>query len=294
MHSKRVFLQKHSTNGINAERMSLARERQKHSAVYRRDRGIFTVKIILHIFILFSVVATNTADADIYRYISKDGVVSYTDAPVHKDSVLIIREHRRIGKKGLKINGTATNNVRNTHPAAQTLSLSAKTKSFALPVNGVITSTVGLRYDPIDGMLRNHNGVDIAIPDGTPIKPVAPGTILYSGIRGGYGNIVIVEHENGMTTLYAHNSLNLVASGDRVDTNSTIALSGSTGRSTGPHLHFEAWLEGQNITMEFLADPSSLQRYSPAKPIARKLSVIRKVEMADGAILLTNLPLTHP
>jgi murein DD-endopeptidase MepM/ murein hydrolase activator NlpD len=97
-----------------------------------------------------------------------------------------------------------------------------------------------------------------------------------------------------MTTLYAHNSVNLMASGNRVDKNSTIALSGSTGRSTGPHLHFEAWLEGQNITADFLADPASIQRYSGVKRTARKINAIRKVVMADGSIYLTNLPLVHP
>ncbi|MDD2336290.1 MAG: M23 family metallopeptidase [Geobacteraceae bacterium] len=143
-------------------------------------------------------------------------------------------------------------------------------------------------------MLRNHKGVDIAIPEGTPIKPVSPGIVSFSGMRGGYGNIVIIGHGNGLTTLYAHNKVNVSEIGDRVDGNSTIALSGSTGRSTGPHLHFEAWLEGQNVTSEFLADPSSLQRSSTNKIPARKVSFIRKVVTSDGSIILTNLPLFHP
>jgi murein DD-endopeptidase MepM/ murein hydrolase activator NlpD len=148
--------------------------------------------------------------------------------------------------------------------------------------------------DPIDGLLRNHNGVDIAIPEGTPVKPVAPGIITYSGTRSGYGNIVIVAHDNGMTTLYAHNRVNLAVTGQRVDAGGTIARTGSTGRSTGPHLHFEAWLDGENITSEFLDGVPAVGRHSLSRAVVRKKDNIRKMVMADGTILLTNLPLVHP
>jgi murein DD-endopeptidase MepM/ murein hydrolase activator NlpD len=248
------------------------------------------MKIIFYVIILLFVLDENGAVADIYRYVSKDGIESYTDAPVSRNSVLVIREHRH----GLKSYKTGSTKTRKTHHVVDPIALSSAPRSRSLPVKGVVSSTVGLRYDPIDGMLRDHKGVDIAIREGTPIKPVAPGVISYSGTRGGYGNIVIVEHENGMMTLYAHNSVNLAGTGDRVDRNSTIALSGSTGRSTGPHLHFEAWLEGQNITTEFLADPSSIHRYATSRMPTRKVSVIRKVVTADGSVLLTNLPLVHP
>ena len=113
---------------------------------------------------------------------------------------------------------------------------------------------MGLRHDPIDGIVRDHKGVDIATPEGTPVKPVLPGTVIFSGYRPGYGNTVIVAHDGGMTTLYAHNSTNLKAEGDPVDRGSTIAFSGSTGRTTGPHLHFEAWQDGVNITMTFIPE----------------------------------------
>lgn len=249
---------------------------------------------ILSIFFLLSVVAASKTSADIYRHVSTDGVECYTDAPVNRDSVLVIREHRKVKARLNRTVSPKSTKIRNTLPVLQPTGLSSKSKVFTLPVVGVITSAVGLRYDPIDGVLRNHKGVDIATPEGTPIKPAASGIVAFSGSRGGYGNIVIVEHAGGMTTLYAHNSINLVASGNRVDKNSTIALSGSTGRSTGPHLHFEAWLEGQNITEDFLADPASIHKYSVAKRTTRKISAIRKVVMADGSIYLTNLPLVHP
>lgn len=265
------------------------------AAKYHCDQGIlYSMKNIFSILFLLSVVVASKASADIYRHVSTDGVECYTDAPVNRESVLVIREHRKVKAKLNRTASTNSTKTRNTPPVPQPTGLSAKSKGLTLPVEGVVTSAVGLRYDPIDGVLRNHKGVDIAIPEGTPIKPAAPGIIAYSGTRGGYGNIVIVEHAGGMTTLYAHNSVNLMASGNRVDKNSTIALSGSTGRSTGPHLHFEAWLEGQNITADFLADPASIQRYSGVKRTARKINAIRKVVMADGSIYLTNLPLVHP
>ena len=126
------------------------------------------------------------------------------------------------------------------------------------------------------------------------MKPVAAGIISYSGTRNGYGNMVIVEHDDGMTTLYAHNRVNLAATGQRVDTSGAIALSGSTGRSTGPHLHFEAWLDGENITSGFLEGVPATGRRSFSHIVARKKNTIRKMVMADGTILLTNLPLVHP
>lgn len=113
-----------------------------------------------------------------------------------------------------------------------------------LPAVGKVTSRYGLRHDPIDGRLRQHSGIDIAMPEGTPVPSAAPGRVVFSGFSSGYGNCVIIEHENGLTTLYAHNSLNLVNTGDVVDKNTVLALSGSSGRSTGPHLHFEVRKDG--------------------------------------------------
>lgn len=118
-------------------------------------------------------------------------------------------------------------------------------KKLSLPVDGYISSKFGFRIDPIDGKRRHHNGIDIAVPEGTSIKPVLPGKVVYSGYSKGYGNCVIIEHEDGIQTVYAHNSKNLVKVGDTVTSDTVIALSGSTGRTTGPHLHFEVRKEGK-------------------------------------------------
>lgn len=109
----------------------------------------------------------------------------------------------------------------------------------ALPIRGTITSPMGWRRDPINGEMRYHAGTDIAAPQGTPIHAVAEGVVVESGARGGYGNAVVVESEDGRRMLYAHNALNTVNVGDRVARGQLIAYVGSTGRSTGPHIHFE-------------------------------------------------------
>ena len=110
-----------------------------------------------------------------------------------------------------------------------------------LPVeNGVVTSGVGWRVDPFgSGKLNFHRGIDIAVPVGTPVRATRKGRIVFAGARRGYGATVIVEHANGDRTLYGHNSTVRVRTGDLVDSGTVVALSGNTGRSTGPHVHFE-------------------------------------------------------
>jgi murein DD-endopeptidase MepM/ murein hydrolase activator NlpD len=134
-------------------------------------------------------------------------------------------------------------------------------KHLFLPVKGEITSRFGLRIDPIDGKRRHHNGIDIAVPEGTKINPVLPGKVIYSGYSKGYGNCVIVEHEGRIQTVYAHNLKNLVKVGDLVSSDTVIALSGSTGRTTGPHLHFEVRRDGKPI------DPLTILNNSQKKTI---------------------------
>ncbi len=116
-----------------------------------------------------------------------------------------------------------------------------------------VSSKYGMREDPFTGHERFHHGVDIAAKEGSPVYPAAEGRVIFSGTRGGYGNVVEVLHENGLVTRYGHNSKNLVKEGDRVTTRDAIASVGSTGRSTGPHLHFEILKDGSAI------DPSGFR-----------------------------------
>ena len=110
----------------------------------------------------------------------------------------------------------------------------------------VVTSEFGNRIDPITGERRSHTGMDLAVPTGTPIRAALPGTVTVSTYnRGGYGYYIMIDHGNGLSTLYGHCSQLLAAVGRTVEAGDVIALSGSTGRSTGPHLHFEVRVNGE-------------------------------------------------
>ena len=110
----------------------------------------------------------------------------------------------------------------------------------------VVTSEFGNRIDPITGERRSHTGMDLAVPTGTPIRAALPGTVTVSTYnRGGYGYYIMIDHGNGLSTLYGHCSQLLASVGRTVEAGDVIALSGSTGRSTGPHLHFEVRVNGE-------------------------------------------------
>jgi len=108
-----------------------------------------------------------------------------------------------------------------------------------------LSSGFGTRVDPINGSHRVHTGLDMPGRAGTPILAAAVGTISFAGRAGGYGQMVEIDHGNGLKTRYAHLSQILVRPGDTVSLQQTIALMGSTGRSTGNHLHFEVRVNGR-------------------------------------------------
>lgn len=109
-----------------------------------------------------------------------------------------------------------------------------------------VTSEFGSRIDPISHRLKNHTGMDMAVPTGTPLRAALPGTVTISKYNaGGYGYYVMIDHGSGLATLYGHCSSLLVQAGQTVEAGDIIALSGSTGRSTGPHLHFEVRVHGE-------------------------------------------------
>ena len=104
---------------------------------------------------------------------------------------------------------------------------------------------------------RKHKGVDIPVPTGTSVTAVFSGTVRLSAYHNGYGNVVIIRHPNGIETCYAHLHKRLVSRGDVVEAGQVIATSGSTGRSTGPHLHLETNYCGRHFDPEFLIDFST-------------------------------------
>ena len=116
------------------------------------------------------------------------------------------------------------------------------------PINkGWMSSRYGYRNDPFSGNLAWHDGVDFAGKDGSPIASVAAGIVTWAGERYGYGNLVEINHGNGYVTRYAHCKEVLVEVGDVVKKGDSIANMGSTGRSTGPHVHFEVLLQGKSV-----------------------------------------------
>jgi len=113
--------------------------------------------------------------------------------------------------------------------------------------SGYISSKFGYRRHPVGGRTRFHSGVDFASKRGTPVHATADGVVVFSGWRSGYGRLVEIRHMDGMVTRYAHNQNNLVAEGEMVEKGQVIAKLGSTGRSTGPHVHFEVRIDGQAV-----------------------------------------------
>ncbi|AFY54780.1 membrane-bound metallopeptidase [Rivularia sp. PCC 7116] len=118
---------------------------------------------------------------------------------------------------------------------------------MALPSNGYISSPYGWRSHPVLGRGRLHTGIDFAANYGSTIRAADSGTVIYSGWYGGYGKTVIINHGKGITTLYAHSSKLYVKSGASVKRGQAISAIGSTGLSTGPHLHFEVRKNGRPV-----------------------------------------------
>lgn len=110
--------------------------------------------------------------------------------------------------------------------------------------DGYVSSLFGMRIDPFDGELSMHSGMDFAGTEGEAVKAVAAGVVTWAGDRSGYGNLVEIDHGNGYATRYGHNETILVHVGQIVKKGEEISLMGSTGRSTGPHVHFEVLYNG--------------------------------------------------
>ena len=113
------------------------------------------------------------------------------------------------------------------------------------PVDAPMSSPYGLRL--IGWRPSIHRGVDLDVPEGTPVHAMNDGRVRFAGVMSGYGNVVWLEHGSSVLTLYAHLSQIRVARGDEVDAGAVIGLSGATGDVTGPHLHFEVWRWGREV-----------------------------------------------
>ena len=121
------------------------------------------------------------------------------------------------------------------------------TGQLGWPVSGEITSPFGYRVHPIWGTTIYHSGIDIGVDEGTPVHAADGGVVVWSGWMGGYGYAVVIDHGNGLSTLYGHNSELAVDEGQSVAKGQVISYAGSTGNSTGPHVHFEVRVNGDPV-----------------------------------------------
>lgn len=113
------------------------------------------------------------------------------------------------------------------------------------PVEAPLTSPFGIRFRGI--LPEIHRGVDLAVPEGTPVRAMAPGRVRFAGTQAGYGNVVWIDHGGSVLTVYAHLSRVSTERGREVRGGEVIGASGSTGAATGPHLHFEVWRWGREV-----------------------------------------------
>lgn len=130
---------------------------------------------------------------------------------------------------------------------------------FVWPACGEISSYAGWREHPILGIAKYHSGIDIAVDYDTPVKAARSGIVAHAGPLGDYGNAVMLDHGEGLVTIYGHCNVICCEAGTLVRQGSVIALSGSTGLSTGPHLHFEIRLQGQVLNpLDFLDEADNI------------------------------------
>ncbi len=141
----------------------------------------------------------------------------------------------------LNSNNGSNSNESNSNESGQA------TSGFLRPTNGRVTSEFGYRIHPVYGVKKLHKGIDLGSPRGTPVKASKSGTVAFSGVKSGYGNVVILNHGNGVQTLYAHNDTLKVSVGQQVSQGQVISTVGNTGVGTGYHLHFEIRINGTAV-----------------------------------------------
>lgn len=128
------------------------------------------------------------------------------------------------------------------------------------PVKGLITAGYGYRVSPFTGQREMHEGLDVAAPNGTPILATADGVVSFVGPLAAFGNVVFINHGHGFTTFYAHASTTRVKEGQQVNRGQVVAYVGTTGRTTGPHVHYEVQVNGATVNpLKYIIDPSGVK-----------------------------------
>jgi murein DD-endopeptidase MepM/ murein hydrolase activator NlpD len=180
---------------------------------------------------------TEMFDQEVSLSIARKGSLGISDLLYRNLSQAGTTEDSQPSNAGHEVEGASP---QTSLPATQTVPDEGQDISdLQLPVSGSISSSYGLRKDPFSRQLRAHKGLDIAAPEGMKIVAALPGTVLRAGYESGFGNSVLVQHSGGLQTRYAHLESVSVNPGDTVSSQQVLGTVGKTGRSTGPHLHFE-------------------------------------------------------
>ncbi|MCX6127260.1 MAG: M23 family metallopeptidase [Proteobacteria bacterium] len=174
------------------------------------------------------------------------------------DSLVFKPVFQRLGATGFSATNSAFDLQHVISALSQQKTLLASVPSMT-PVDGWITSGFGARMSPFTGESAYHKGIDVAAPVGTPILAPADGVVVFSGKKEGFGNFVMIAHGYGVVTGYGHNAQNLVIAGKVIKRGEQLATIGQTGRTTGPHLHYEIWVNGRVVDPKrFILSPDDL------------------------------------
>jgi len=182
---------------------------------------------------------TDTADVELTSALSRAGGIGLTQSLLNAFERQIAGTDS-LGEAGRTNQPDSTGNVSESM-APSTVRMSNVTA--AAP----ISSPFGWRQDPLTGEPTFHQGIDVAVAYGHDVKAAASGVVSFAGIQNGYGNTVVIDHEGGRQTRYAHLSQEFVRAGDTVTEGQVLGTAGNSGRSTGPHLHFEMLIDGRPV-----------------------------------------------
>jgi murein DD-endopeptidase MepM/ murein hydrolase activator NlpD len=182
---------------------------------------------------------TDTADVELGSALSRTGGIGLTNSLLKAFERQITGQQGDDPSAGVSPAGNST--------GIPVLSTSAPALLSDVTSAAPVSSRFGWRQDPLTGETTFHKGVDIAVAYGHDVKAAADGVVSFAGIQNGYGNTVVVDHDGGRQTRYAHLSQELVRAGDLVSEGQVLGKSGNSGRSTGPHLHFEMLVNGRPV-----------------------------------------------
>jgi murein DD-endopeptidase MepM/ murein hydrolase activator NlpD len=185
---------------------------------------------------------TDTADAELGSALSRAGGIGLT-------SNLLKAFERQIAGTSQSIESSAAGNTSGASAQSEAVEspIPKPLQVSDVTVPARVSSRFGWRQDPLTGEASFHQGVDLAVAYGRDVKAAADGVVSFAGVQNGYGNTVVIDHQDGRQTRYAHLSQELVRAGDAVTEGQVLGKSGNSGRSTGPHLHFEVLVNGKPV-----------------------------------------------